>query len=42
LYDVVNDPGEPRDFSAAKPALLNSLDKEWNRYASEVGVILTE
>lgn len=40
LYDVAEDPGETRDLSHQHPALLEELRAEWERYASDVGVVL--
>jgi len=40
LYDIVNDPGETRDLSGEHPEKLGELRVAWDRYASEVGVIL--
>ena len=42
LYDMVNDPGETRDLSSEKPEILQELETEWERYAKNVGVILSE
>jgi arylsulfatase len=42
LYDVVNDPGESRDLSLEQPERLKDLQGAWDRYAEDVGVILTE
>ena len=42
LYDVVNDPGETRDLSEEMPDLLQELKDEWEKYAQDVGVILSE
>jgi arylsulfatase len=42
LYNVVLDPGETRNLAKEKPEVLNELIAAWDRYASEVGVILSE
>jgi len=41
LYDVVADPGETRDLAEEKPEKLQALIAAWDRYAEEVGVVLT-
>ena len=41
LYDVVSDPGETRDLSAANPEKLKELQDAWDQYAQDVGVVLT-
>jgi arylsulfatase len=41
LYDVVNDPGETSDLAAENPEKLKELKDAWDRYAQDVGVILT-
>ncbi len=41
LYNVVEDPGETRDLAKEKPELLKELQLEWERYAKDVGVVLT-
>jgi arylsulfatase len=41
LYDVVNDPGETRDLSGEQPDTLSELRAAWDRYASDVGVVLS-
>jgi arylsulfatase A-like enzyme len=42
LYDVVKDPGEAKDLSAAMPDKLKTLKAAWDRYAKNVGVVLPE
>lgn len=42
LYDIRNDPGETTDLAASKPQLLKKLQDQWEIYADEVGVILTD
>jgi len=39
LYNVTEDPGETRDLSAERPAILEELVREWERYAKDVGVV---
>ena len=38
LFDVVADPGETQDRSAAEPALFQDMLAEYDRYADRVGV----
>jgi arylsulfatase len=40
LYNLAEDPGETRDLAEQMPELLEELRAEWDRYASEVGVVL--
>jgi arylsulfatase len=40
LFNVVKDPGEAKDLSAAMPNKLETLKAAWERYAKEVGVVL--
>ena len=42
LYNLAEDPGETRDLSGQKPELLKVLQTEWEHYAKDVGVVLTE
>ena len=42
LYNVAKDPGETRDLAKQKPGLLKELQAAWDRYASDVGVVLTK
>jgi arylsulfatase len=42
LYNLADDPGETRDLSNDEPETLKKLQKAWDRYAKDVGVILTE
>lgn len=35
LYDVVNDPGETNDLSAARPATYNKMLERWNQYLKD-------
>jgi arylsulfatase len=41
LYDLAEDPGETRNLANEKPDTLDQLVEAWNRYAEDVGVILT-
>lgn len=41
LYNVVDDPGETRDLAKEQPGKLKKLKEEWDRYAKDVGVVLT-
>jgi arylsulfatase len=41
LYDLANDPGETRDLAKEEPETLKQLQAEWDRYANDVGVVLT-
>ncbi len=42
LYNTVKDPGETRDLAEEKPELLARLRAAWDRYAKDVGVVLTK
>jgi arylsulfatase len=42
LYDIANDPGETIDLAAKDPQLLEKLKDQWESYADDVGVILTD
>jgi arylsulfatase len=42
LYNVVDDPGETRDLAKVKPEKLKQLQTAWDRYAKEVGVVLSK
>jgi arylsulfatase len=42
LFNVVEDPGETHDLAAEMPELLQDLEKAWDRYAGEVGVVPAE
>jgi hypothetical protein len=42
LYNLGNDPGETRDLGKEQPETLDRLIAAWDRYAEEVGVVLTE
>ncbi len=41
LYNVVKDPGETRNLAQEQPEMLDHLIKTWDRYADNVGVVLT-
>jgi arylsulfatase len=40
LFNVAEDPGEAKDLSKAMPDKLKTLKAAWDRYATEVGVVL--
>ncbi len=42
LFNTREDPGETRDLSKEKPAMLEELKRAWDRYAKEVGVVSSE
>lgn len=42
LYNVKDDPGETKNLANEQPQILKKLQKQWEEYADEVGVILTE
>lgn len=42
LYNVADDPGETHDLASTEPQKLRALVEHWERYASEVGVVLPE
>ena len=39
---MVDDPGEAKDLSKDKPDKPESLKAAWDRYATDVGVVLSE
>lgn len=39
LYDIAIDPGETRDLSAARPELFAEMRAEYDRFASDAGVM---
>lgn len=41
LYDTAKDPGETTDLSMQHPAMLEELRAAWDRYADDVGVVLS-
>jgi arylsulfatase len=42
LYDLAADPAELSDLSATEPGRLDTMIEQWNRYASENGIIIPE
>jgi arylsulfatase len=42
LYNIVDDPGETRDLANDQPEKLKELQEAWERYASDVGVVLSK
>ena len=40
LFNIAADPGETTDLSAREPARRAALEKAWDAYASDVGVVL--
>jgi len=42
LYNLADDPGETRDLAKTKPETLKKLQAAWDRYADEVGVVLSQ
>jgi arylsulfatase len=42
LYNTAEDPGETRDLSKEQPAIFEELTTAWDRYATDVGVVLSE
>ena len=42
LYDTAKDPGETKDFSTEQPVILRELKAGWDRYAKNVGVVLSK
>ncbi len=42
LYNVVDDPGETRDLTEEHPEILRNMRAAWDRYAKDVGVVLSE
>ena len=41
LYNLADDPGETRDLAEAQPETLKKLQAAWDRYAEDVGVVLS-
>jgi arylsulfatase len=41
LYNLADDPGETRDLSKKHPEILKKLRAAWDRYAKDVGVVLS-
>ena len=42
LYNVVEDPGETSDLAQQQPEKLKKLQAAWDRYAKDVGVVLSK
>jgi arylsulfatase len=42
LYNLTEDPGETRDLSKEQPAVLQELKAAWDRYAKDVGVVISK
>jgi arylsulfatase len=42
LYNLAEDPGETRDLSQEQPAVLQRLKTAWDRYAKDVGVVMSD
>ena len=42
LYNITVDPGETHDIAKEQPEMLKKLQDEWDRYAKDVGVILSK
>jgi arylsulfatase len=42
LYNAVDDPGETRDLAKKHPDILKKLQGAWERYAMDVGVVLSK
>jgi arylsulfatase len=42
LYNVATDPGETRDLAKKQPKTLRRLRRAWERYAKDVGVVLSK
>ena len=42
LYNTAKDPGETADLSTEHPATLKELKADWDRYAKDVGVVLSQ
>jgi arylsulfatase len=42
LYNLSDDPGETHDLAKEKPEILKKLQAAWDRYAKDVGVVLTK
>jgi len=41
LYNLADDPGETHDLAKEQPETLKELQAAWDRYADDVGVVLT-
>jgi len=42
LYNLADDPGETRDLAKTQPETLKKLQAAWDRYADDVGVVLSQ
>ena len=42
LFNVEEDPGEAKNLAAEMPDKLEELKTAWDKYAADVGVILSE
>lgn len=42
LFDLSKDPGETTNLSEDKPEVLKNLQKSWQQYARDVGVVMVE
>lgn len=42
LYDLSVDPGETRDLAKDQPEILKKMQAAWERYAQDVGVVLSK
>ena len=42
LYNLAEDPGETRDLAKEHPEKLQELQAAWDRYAKDVGVVLSK
>jgi arylsulfatase len=42
LFDLKKDPGETQNLAEKDPEALKRLQAAWDRYAEDVGVVLTE
>jgi arylsulfatase A-like enzyme len=40
LYDIAGDRGETRNLASERPAIVQQLSSEWERYAKSVGVVM--
>jgi arylsulfatase len=42
LYNLLDDPGETHDLAKEQPETLKKLQMAWDRYAKDVGVVLSK
>ena len=42
LYNLADDPGETHDLANEEPETLKKLQAAWDRYANDVGVVLSK